>query len=198
MLVMRHRLVIAGAVTAAAIAVPAAGLAAGSGSPSAKPSPSRCAVSSCPAKTSKAPGAKSAASSKLGGLAASAGLTADQLRAGLIAAKQAGGNTAAGTAAFVASTGVSQATAQRILRTVFGTQVNLSLTGPAAVRTLSAHLGISAHEAHSALERIGALGGRDGLDPTSPAFAAIAHDLGVSPAELAAALDAVKRSMAGR
>ena len=41
-------------------------------------------------------------------------------------------------------------------------------------------------------------GREGGVDPASPAFAAIARGLGVSPAQLAAALDAVKQSLAGQ
>jgi hypothetical protein len=47
------------------------------------------------------------------------------------------------------------------------------------------------------MQRIQALGPY-GVDPASPAFAAIARDLGVSPARLAAALRAVKQSLAGK
>jgi hypothetical protein len=54
----------------------------------------------------------------LSGLAASAGISVSQLQAGLVAMKQAGGNTAAGIAAFAAATGVSHATAQRVVSAV--------------------------------------------------------------------------------
>jgi len=40
--------------------------------------------------------------------------------------------------------------------------------------------------------------GRGGIDPGSPAFAAFAHQLGVTPDRLVAALQAAKQSMAGQ
>ena len=54
-------------------------------------------------------------------MAAAAGISADRLQAGLMAMKQAGGDTPAGIAAFAASAGVTNATAQRIADDVFGT-----------------------------------------------------------------------------
>jgi hypothetical protein len=182
MSVRNRRLVIAGVLAAAAIAVPAAALA--SGSSPAKPTPS--------------PGAaiKSATPSELPALAASAGISVSRLQAGLVAAKQAGGNSAAGIAAFAASAGVADPTAKRIVYAVFGT--DNSLTGPAAAAALASRLGVSHSAAQHGLQQIGALSREDGVDPTSTAFAAIAHDLGVSPTQLAAAMDGVKQSMAGK
>jgi hypothetical protein len=184
MSVRNRRLVIAGVLAAAAIAVPAAALA--SGSSPAKPTPS--------------PGAaiKSATPSELPALAASAGISVSRLQAGLVAAKQAGGNSAAGIAAFAASAGVADPTAQRIVYAVFGTHVDNSLTGRAAAAALASWLGVSQSAAQHALQQIGALSPEDGVDPTSTAFAAIAHDLGVSPTQLAAAMDGLKQSMAGK
>ena len=199
MSVLHRRLAVAAGIAAAAIAVPAAALATGSGSPSGKPAPPRaCATSACKSKASHADATKSPTRSRLAGLAASADLSTNRLQAGLITAKRDRGNTAAGIAAFAASTGVSTATAQRIVRAVFGTQGGHSLTGPASVRVLATRLGVSPSAAHRALERVGALSGNHGIDPASPAFAAIAHDLGVSPAQLVAGLGAVKQSMAGK
>lgn len=198
-MVLRHRLATAGVITAAAIAVPAAALASGSGSPSGKPaSPQACAASACRSKARHATATQSPTRSQFGGLAASAGISTGRLQAGLVAAKRAGGNSAAGVAAFAASTGVSHATAQRIVQAVFGTQAGHSLTGPASTRVLATRLGVSTSAAHRALQRVGALSGNHGVDPASPAFAAIAHDLGVSPARLIAGLGAVKQSMAPR
>ena len=94
--------------------------------------------------------------------------------------------------------GVSTATAQRIVDAVFGTPVDRSLTGPAAVSTLATRLGVSTGAAERALQQIGALSRQGGVDSTGPAFAAIAHDLGVSPARLAAAMDGLKQSIAGK
>lgn len=184
MSVRNRRLAIAGVVAATAIAVPAAALASGSGSPPAKPAPS--------------PGmSKSAALSGLPALAASAGIDMSRLQAGLAAAKRAGGSSPAGVAAFAASAGVSDPVARRIVHAVFGTPVDRSLTGPVAVTALSTRLGVSPGAARHALRQVGALSGQSGVDPASRAFAAIAHHLGVSPARLAAALDNVKRSVAG-
>ena len=79
-----------------------------------------------------------------------------------------------------------------------GEQAGSSLTGPSAVVALAARLGVSTSAARHALQQIGALSGKDGADPASTAFAAIARQLGVSPARLASALDGVKKSAAGR
>jgi hypothetical protein len=73
-----------------------------------------------------------------------------------------------------------------------------SLTGPVAVAALASRLGVSHSAARRALQQIGALGGQGGVDPTDPAFAAIARGLGVSPARLAAALGGVKQAVAGK
>jgi len=71
----------------------------------------------------------------------------------------------------------------------------------AMVAALASQLGVSDSAAQRAMNQINALSDRNGVDPASPAFAAIAHQLGVTPARLAAALDAAKqaagRSLAG-
>ena len=76
------------------------------------------------------------------------------------------------------------------------------VTVPAMVAVLATQLGVSHSAAQRAFNQLDALSGRDGVDPASSAFAAIAHDLGVSPAQLAAALGAAKQaarqSVAGR
>jgi hypothetical protein len=197
--VLRHRLAIAGVITAAAITVPAAALASGSGSPPGKPAPPQaCAAGACQSKAGHPATITSAAPSQLTTLAASAGISTDRLQAGLAAAKRAGGNTVAGIAAFAASAGVSHTTAQRIVDAVFGTQVDRGKTGaPAVAAALASRLGVSTSAAQQAVTQLDALG-EDGVDPASPAFAAIARDLGVSPVRLAAALDAVKQSEAGK
>jgi hypothetical protein len=79
-----------------------------------------------------------------------------------------------------------------------GTRVERSPTGPAAAAVLASRLGVGTGAARRALQQIGALSRQRGVDPTGPAFAAIAHDLGVSPAQLAAVLGGVKQSVAGR
>ena len=195
MLVLRHRLVIAGVITATALAVPAAALASGSGSSPGKPGAVQaCAASACKPTTGHPVPGKSAVPSQLAALAASAGISTDRLQAGLSAAKRAGGNTPAGIAAFAASAGVPQATAQRIVQAVFGTTADKDRTaGPAFAAALASQLGVSQSAAQQALTHLEALG-RGDVDPASPAFAAIARDLGVSAARLAAALDAAKQS----
>lgn len=207
MLVLRRRLAVAGVIAATAIAVPAAALASSPGSPSGKPGPPSASAPSGgkqgPAPSGGNPepvirgGKTPPKQPPLAALAASAGITVRQLEAGLEAAKQAGGNDAAGIAAFAASTGVSNATAQRIVDAVFGTEVakRPGQTGPSPVSALAAKLGVSQAAAKRALSQLQALG--RGIDPASPAFAAIAHGLGVSPERLAAALTAVKQGMAG-
>lgn len=73
-----------------------------------------------------------------------------------------------------------------------------SVTVPAAVRALATRLGVSGNAAGRAFKQIAGLINQDGgVDPASSAFAAIARDLGVSPARLAAAWDAVRQSGAG-
>jgi hypothetical protein len=66
-----------------------------------------------------------------------------------------------------------------------------SVTEPAEVAALAADLGVSHGAAQHALDQLQAL---NGMDPASPAFAAIAQGLGVSPDRLAAALPAVKQA----
>jgi len=69
-----------------------------------------------------------------------------------------------------------------------------SVTAPAMVAALAAQLGVSHSAAQHAFNQLDALSGPGGVDPASPAFAAIARNLGVSPAQLAAALDAAKQA----
>jgi hypothetical protein len=70
------------------------------------------------------------------------------------------------------------------------------VTAPAMVAALATQLGVSHSAAQRAFARLDALSGTGGVDPASPAFAAIAHDLGVSAARLAAALDVAKQAAA--
>jgi hypothetical protein len=67
----------------------------------------------------------------------------------------------------------------------------------AMVAALASQLGVSHSAAQRAMNQINALSDRNGVDPASPAFAAIAHELGVTPVRLAAALDGAKQA-AGR
>ena len=71
------------------------------------------------------------------------------------------------------------------------------VTEQAMVSALATQLGVSHSAAQRAFNRLDALSGPGGVDPASPAFAAIARDLGVSATRLAAALDAAKQA-AGR
>jgi len=72
-----------------------------------------------------------------------------------------------------------------------------SVTMSAMVAALATRLGVSHSAAQRALNQVEALG-REGIDPASPAFAVIAHDLGVSPVQLSDALRAAKQSLVGR
>jgi hypothetical protein len=69
-----------------------------------------------------------------------------------------------------------------------------SVTPPAMVDALAAQLGVSHSAAQSAFNQLDALSGPGGVGPANPAFAAIAHDLGVSADRLAAALGAAKQA----
>jgi hypothetical protein len=71
-------------------------------------------------------------------------------------------------------------------------------TVPAPVRAFATRLGISIDTAGRALKQVAALNDKNGgVDRSSAALTAIAHDLGVSPARLAAAWDAAKQSLTG-
>lgn len=202
MLALHRRLAIAGVITATAIAVPAGALASGSGSPSGPPSgksgpPQACISVACRSKTRHA----AAARPPLAALAASAGISTDRLEAGLEAAKRGGGNASTIIAAFAASAGVSHATAQRVISDLFGGRViPRGVTGPpTAARTLATRLGVSLSAAGRTFKEITALSSQNGgVNPASSAFAAIARDLGVSPARLAAAWHAVGPSPGGQ
>ena len=172
------------------------------GSPSGKSGPPQACVSSaCKSKARHAAAAKAAALAAAGGASRVRGHQHRPLEAGLEAAKRGGGNPAAIIAAFAASTWVSHATAQRVIYDLFGGRViQGGVTGlPAAARALAARLGISLDAAARGFKEITALSSENGrVNPASSAFAAIARDLGVSPARLAAAWDAVGRGSCSR
>ena len=67
----------------------------------------------------------------------------------------------------------------------------------AMATALASQLGVSDSAAQRAMNQISALSDRNGVDPASAAFAAIAHQLGVTPARLAATLYTAKQA-AGR
>jgi hypothetical protein len=65
---------------------------------------------------------------------------------------------------------------------------------PAPVAEFATRLGVGTSAAGRAFKQIAVLSSNGGVDPASAAFAAIAHELGVSPAQLAAAWDAANQS----
>lgn len=70
---------------------------------------------------------------------------------------------------------------------------------PAVVRAFATRLGVSTSAAAPAFKQLAALSSKNGaVGPASPAVAAIARNLGVSPAQLAAAWDAVKQGVPGK
>jgi hypothetical protein len=197
----RNLVVGAAVVLAAGIGVPGSALALGSGGAGSKPTTSPAAATAAAAKT-PASSELSAPVSKpglpnLSALAASAHISESRLQAGLEAAKKAGGNTMSGVAAFARTTGVSTATAQRIVSSVIKAPVNRGLTSAAAAAALTSQLGVSTAATQSALEQLAMLArAQGGIDSNSVPFAAIAHRLGVTPTRLAAALPLVKQALA--
>jgi hypothetical protein len=154
MLVLRHRLAIAGIIAAAAIAVPVAALASASGSPPGKPGAPPTAVPAAPAASKSPPPGNPAPPQ------------------GAAASKEA----EASKEAVAAQQGV-----------------------PAPVQAFAARLGVGITAAGPAFKEVAGLAGPDGrVDTGSQAFAAIASELGVSPARLAAAWAAVSQDMPGK
>ncbi|WP_405658035.1 hypothetical protein [Streptomyces sp. NBC_00079] len=95
---------------------------------------------------------------------------------------------------FAADLGVSTAKARAILAEVFGPdQQSGGLASPAAAADLARMLGVEVPQAQVALEALTRLGDRTGgIDPAGAEFAAVAKRLGVTPKQLAGALDQVK------
>lgn len=191
MSIRNARLTILAAVVAGAIAIPAAAFAYGA-SPTTPAPPDKTGSSPAPS------GGKTAGMDDLAPLAASAGISESRLQEGLAAAKQAGGDDPQGVTALASAAGVSAATAQRLADAVFGTRVDRSLGGPASITDFARRLGVDESTAQRALQRVFALSGPHGVDPHSAAFAGIAHDLGITSAALAAALDGLKQAEAGK
>ena len=106
-------------------------------------------------------------------------------------------SAAATNPAAASKSGVASASAAASKSAAPESAASRSATMSAMVAALATRLGVGNSAAQRALNQLEALG-QDGIDPASPAFAAIAHDLGVSPDRLAAALAAVKQSMAGK
>jgi hypothetical protein len=100
----------------------------------------------------------------------------------------AGGSAAAKSGAAGGSAAASKSAARQ--------SASDSTAMSAMVAALATRLGVSHSAAQHALNQLEGLG-RAGIDPASPAFAMIAHDLGVSPTQLADALRAAKQSVAG-
>ena len=94
--------------------------------------------------------------------------------------------------------GQASATTQASAASASKSAAARSQTVPTAVRALATRLGVSTSAAGRAFKQMAALSNTSGAaGPGSTAFAAIARDLGVSPARLAAAWDAVKPRVAG-
>jgi hypothetical protein len=149
MLVLRHRLAIAGVIAAAAIAVPVAALASASGSPPAKPVPPAAAAPS--ASKSPPPGTAAPSSNPV--------------------------PPAAAASKAAAAAGKPDA--------------------PAPISEFAARLGVSVTVAGPAFKQVAGLAQSGSADPSSPAFAAIARELGVSPQRLAAAWAAAGQDAGG-
>jgi len=121
MLVLRHRLAIAGVIAAAAIAVPVAALAAGSGSPPAKPGPPTAAaptVSKSPPPGTQAPPDGAAVASKEAAAASQPDVAAPGGSKTPPPGKQA--DLPAPVAAFVARLGVGTDAGGRAFKEVYG------------------------------------------------------------------------------
>jgi len=216
MSVRGYRLAIAGVIAATAIAGPAAALASGSGSPSGKPaSPPVSAASAkrSEAQSQRVPAVVRAFAERLGVSTSAAGPALKQIAA--LSSKNGGVDPASPAFAAVArGLGVSparlaaawDAVKQRVesvppqAPATSGKKSPLqSQTVPVAVRAFAERLGVSTSAAGPALKQVAALSSKNGgVDRASPAFAAIARGLGVSPARLAAAWDEVAPSVSGK
>jgi hypothetical protein len=138
-------------------------------------------------------------------VAAQLGVSVDRLLQALPKAKMAGaadgsltGNAAA--RAVAADLGVSPAQAQRALRELVGAAAPGSGAKSATPRppdqalpALAARLHVSTARAAEVLNRMADPG--HGVDPASPAFAALARSLGKTPAQLAQILEGWKRAL---
>lgn len=184
-----HRLVIATCVAATAVALPVTALAT-SGGPKAAPKPVTPATAAAATPTKASPSNAVAAGR-------ADGISEGRTQAGLVAAKEQGGNTPAGVRAFASAAQVPQATAQALVDKAFGTTSDHGFVTANTVAAMASRLGVSQDAARAALTAVVALSGKDGVDPSSQAFTAIAHGLGVTAQQLAAALDAAKEAAAG-
>ncbi len=191
---MTSRLVIGGIAAAAVIAGTASAVA--SAGPSSAPTP----------KTTASPGI--AADPNVARVAAQLGVSADRLLQALPKAKSAtmtSGSLTGDAAARALATdlGVSPAGAQRALRELFGAAARgagaksaTDVPPDAALTALAARLRVSRARAVQVLDALNRMADPGhGIDPASPAFAALAHSLGKTPAQLAHILDGWKRSL---
>lgn len=69
---------------------------------------------------------------------------------------------------------------------------------PAPIQAFAERLGVGTDAAGRAFKEVAGLARNGGADPSSPAFAAIARELGVSPERLAAAWAAVSQGIPGK
>jgi hypothetical protein len=112
-----------------------------------------------------------------------------RLEAGLVAAKRAGGGGEASVKAFAKAAGVSQKVAKAVIGKVFGDAEHQDRSRGEAAAAIAKSLGVSPAAAAKALERLNQAGG---IEPDSALFKSVAHDLGVTPKQLNAALLAWK------
>ena len=192
--------VMIGAVAAAVIAGTIGGVAV------ALPStPPRAPTGGAAVKSSASPGIE--ADPNLARAAAQLGVSPDRLLRALPRAKlatTAGGSLSgdAAAAAVAAALGVSPARAQQALHTLFGGAAVSGVKSGApqppdqAITALAAALHVStarAVDVFDALDRMSNPG--HGVDPASPAFAALANSLGKTPAQLVQILDGWKNAL---
>jgi hypothetical protein len=216
--VTARQLVVAGVLTATAVAVPAAALAGGNNNTPAttrvgqtvSPGPSVKHPSKPPRSSVSLSEVASRLASRLGVSTSTAEHAVTQLQ---------GNVTHSRFAAVAHELGVTPArlnTALREVKMSFAPAGGLSkeagrgsrsvqsghsrsLTAlPAAAAALASHLGVSISAAQHAMHQLGVLSARQGgVESNSPQFRAIAHGLGVSVAQLNDALRTVKESFAG-
>ena len=197
---MTSRAVLGGVAAAAVIAATIGGVAV------ANPSSAPPSTGATTPGSSKGPGVE--ALPNLAHAAAELGVSPDRLLHALPAAKLAtreGGSIsgAAAAAALAAALGVSPARAQRALLTLFGAEVPGTgiKTGTAqppdsVIASLASQLHVSAARAGDVFDALSRMSNPGhGVDPTSPAFTALANSLGMSPAQLAQNLEAWKMSL---
>jgi hypothetical protein len=197
---MTSRVVIGGIVAAAVIAGTTGAVALAG--PSNGPTPS----SAPTPKTIASPGI--AVDPSVARVAAQLGVSADRLLQALPKAKMAAAADGSLTGdpaarALAADLGVSPAQAQRALRELVGTAAPRSsgksdtpMPPDQALPALAARLHVSTAQAAEVLDDLNRMANRGhGVDPSSPAFAALAHSLGKTPAQLTQILVGWKQAL---